>query len=961
MGQILSKETDGYRCNLAAIQTGGSQADHVLDNGEIWFVNTSNERSGGSQEGFGYYDSYIKGDGSTKASLLTVHNVEDKRYAPEVYSGLGKRILPKNMVVIGVPFNGFVEGVAVETAGTTSEPSAIFFDTVNKWFVGQIGLKYYNAWQGNGDYEPVSETKTYVYNGKGYTWDDSEETLVEGDAMKNVLTQGMVSQANTLYIVQYDYDLNGQTITLPANVTLQFEGGSLANGIIICQKTDIVLCGYIDALYSVDLQGVWSVNTECLCIDAMRTYDQSLSPTNMRLFLQGAIDYASRLGVNVKFPYQETFTIDIPPMSVDSWEYTTAYTEKQGGYGLVIPSNIEIDFNYSKLQVEPNSFWVYSIIYFNQDCINTSIKNGIFIGDRQNHTMSGVRSTDEWIHGVNIKGRKIKVTNCDISELRGDGIVSGGFNQLNTTKALNGNDFSEIASYDNYNKVFNAESNLLTISSYYWNAWSSNVNIARLSFIIPYSDHAGTNDAVGCHYLVDYYDGSETHLGREYLLRGEYCHIPQGAVYMKLSIFCDDVATFIADATAKFWVCNLFPTEEIYVDNCHIHDCGRNGISLSAANKHYYRNLNIEKISGTNNYIGIDFEGYGGDTTYNIHIEKCRIITGNYTQGGDIAIINGRSIFVDNCNCYNIYGRGFDVHISNCLCERITLSITTNSGQTSSGNMELLSRSVVSNTTTDLLYICSGVAENSSANKIAETDSNLKNIVIASPPIYRNCKINFVYLAQPQQSFMCAKYINCEITSTKQTKTYIGAYYDTSAVFDGCNIEVRNLINNQGFVELRNTKFVHVCGNGISNVVFKTIKNCHIILTGNTVYQAFRISPAEKYALFADNVVEEETSSTIKTALLSLYATEAKVSNVMVRNNHFVSHTSNTSVIGRTGENLNGSTILFSENVVDCTDNIKDFASDLPSICTIHRFNNVYLSNSKLADSNIVDVDSPSA
>ena len=47
---------------------------------------------------------------------------------------------------------------------------------------------------------------------------------------KNILVQSMMSFTNTRYIIQYDYDLNGQTITVPEGCILQFEGGSLNNG-----------------------------------------------------------------------------------------------------------------------------------------------------------------------------------------------------------------------------------------------------------------------------------------------------------------------------------------------------------------------------------------------------------------------------------------------------------------------------------------------------------------------------------------------------------------------------------------------------------------------------------------------------------------------------------------------------------------------------------------------------------
>lgn len=46
----------------------------------------------------------------------------------------------------------------------------------------------------------------------------------------NILSQDMVSDINTIYIVRYDFDLNGKTITIGANSILKFEGGSINNG-----------------------------------------------------------------------------------------------------------------------------------------------------------------------------------------------------------------------------------------------------------------------------------------------------------------------------------------------------------------------------------------------------------------------------------------------------------------------------------------------------------------------------------------------------------------------------------------------------------------------------------------------------------------------------------------------------------------------------------------------------------
>lgn len=49
----------------------------------------------------------------------------------------------------------------------------------------------------------------------------------------NVLTQEMVNEPNTIYHIQYDYDLKGETITIPENCVLQFDGGSIKNGKLV--------------------------------------------------------------------------------------------------------------------------------------------------------------------------------------------------------------------------------------------------------------------------------------------------------------------------------------------------------------------------------------------------------------------------------------------------------------------------------------------------------------------------------------------------------------------------------------------------------------------------------------------------------------------------------------------------------------------------------------------------------
>lgn len=47
---------------------------------------------------------------------------------------------------------------------------------------------------------------------------------------KNMLTQDMVNQPHTIYMIQYDFDLDGATIKIPEGCILDFQGGGIVNG-----------------------------------------------------------------------------------------------------------------------------------------------------------------------------------------------------------------------------------------------------------------------------------------------------------------------------------------------------------------------------------------------------------------------------------------------------------------------------------------------------------------------------------------------------------------------------------------------------------------------------------------------------------------------------------------------------------------------------------------------------------
>ncbi len=100
---------------------------------------------------------------------------------------------------------------------------------------------------GNRPYNPSE------FSGKGYKVLEKNIQTV-GGVKKNILTAIMLSEANTIYEIRYDFDLNGETIEMQEGCTLKFCGGSLKNGVLTLAQTSIK-CSPYHIFSNVVLQG----------------------------------------------------------------------------------------------------------------------------------------------------------------------------------------------------------------------------------------------------------------------------------------------------------------------------------------------------------------------------------------------------------------------------------------------------------------------------------------------------------------------------------------------------------------------------------------------------------------------------------------------------------------------------------------------------------------------------------
>lgn len=77
-------------------------------------------------------------------------------------------------------------------------------------------------------------------NGMGY------KILRLSEELDNILTQDMINESNTIYEIRYDFDLAGDTITIPENCVLKFEGGKLSNGNIVLSSNSSIVDGVLE-------------------------------------------------------------------------------------------------------------------------------------------------------------------------------------------------------------------------------------------------------------------------------------------------------------------------------------------------------------------------------------------------------------------------------------------------------------------------------------------------------------------------------------------------------------------------------------------------------------------------------------------------------------------------------------------------------------------------------------------
>lgn len=161
-------------------------------------------------------------------------SLKDRKYEPDKYSGLGRKILRRRVVEIEDPIYGTQEKNLLLQADF-AEDNTVYVVRHDFTLNGQDITLPDNSYI---EYEGGSISDGNIIDrAGGLNRIILKKNIVNG---KNILIQSMINKENTIYEIRYDFDLNENVAIIPNECILYFNGGKLINGNIVFNNTRII-------------------------------------------------------------------------------------------------------------------------------------------------------------------------------------------------------------------------------------------------------------------------------------------------------------------------------------------------------------------------------------------------------------------------------------------------------------------------------------------------------------------------------------------------------------------------------------------------------------------------------------------------------------------------------------------------------------------------------------------------
>lgn len=218
----------------------------------------------------------------------------------------------------------------------------------------------------------------------------------------NTLTQHMINKSNTIYVIRYDYCLQGQTIEIPENCVLDFDGGSLRNGILKGNDTNIV---YNDTpiFNSIEINGSWIVE---------EIYDSMFLSLREENSIKNVFNLSSDKIYNKIVIEERDYVYKV---SVNAFNQVCCN----------VKSNTDLILN-GIIELSPNPYTHYHILgMYGAENISICGK-GTIKGDKDEHDFTSIypNSTHEWGHGIVVRGcHNVKISGITSCNVVGDALM----------------------------------------------------------------------------------------------------------------------------------------------------------------------------------------------------------------------------------------------------------------------------------------------------------------------------------------------------------------------------------------------------------------------------------------------------------------------------------------------------------------------------------------------------------
>lgn len=246
--------------------------------------------------------------------------------------------------------------------------------------------------------------------------------------------QNKFKKANVIYKITKDYDLDGSTLIIPVGCTLDFQGGSFANGTIQGHYTKIKAPEKVIFKSDIIIDGDWDIQD---IYDEWFEFDSTpnaISNTTIKNILALSNDNVNN---TIHFEADRTYYFELPykgkanlgdEVRPDYWKLNTeeyAFLRIFTG----VTSNTHLIFN-NTLQMIPTNQGAYFIFHI-ESKENIQISGtGTINGDAKDHLytdpFAGTTYYGEWGHVLNFRScNNIVIRDITIGYAFGDGIALG--------------------------------------------------------------------------------------------------------------------------------------------------------------------------------------------------------------------------------------------------------------------------------------------------------------------------------------------------------------------------------------------------------------------------------------------------------------------------------------------------------------------------------------------------------